>query len=140
MIKLGPKTLDCAFIDYVLHSTTYRFLVVKSKIPNINNSTIMESIKVEFFDNVFPFKEERHNEGGSKSKYESSSSKGQVGKEIEVEPRRSKRAKKVTSFGLNFLIYMLEDESQTFNKVMTYSDAPYWNNAINSEMEFIIQN
>ena len=28
--KIGPKTVDYVFVGYSLHSTTYRFLVVKS--------------------------------------------------------------------------------------------------------------
>ena len=74
----------------------------------------MESIEVVFFENIFPFKEERHNDGGSKRKYEVSSSKGQVGQKTEIEPRKSKRVKKATSFGLDFITYMIEDESQNF--------------------------
>lgn len=57
---------------------------------------------MEFFENIFPFKEERHSGGGSKRKYKASSFEGQVGQETEVEPRRSKRAKKATSFGPDF--------------------------------------
>ena len=76
MTKLGPKTIDCVFISYVLHNASYRFLVVKSKNPNINNNTIMKYIKVELFENIFPFKEERHSDDGFKKKYEISSSEG----------------------------------------------------------------
>ena len=100
----------------------------------------MESIEVEFFENIFPFKKERHNDSGSKRKYEASSSEGQVGQGTEVEPRRSKRAKKATSFGPDFLTYMVEDEPQTFNEAMASSDAPYWKETVNSEMESIMQN
>jgi len=39
----------------------------------------MESIEVEFFEVIFPFKEKRHNDDGFKRKYEVSSSEGQVG-------------------------------------------------------------
>ena len=28
--KIEPKSVDCVFVGYSLHSTTYRFLVVKS--------------------------------------------------------------------------------------------------------------
>ena len=59
--KLRPKTIDCVFIGYVSNSSTYRFLVIKSEVSNINNNIIMESIDAEFFEEIFPFKE-RHNE------------------------------------------------------------------------------
>jgi len=138
--KLGPKTIDCVFIGYALHSVAYRFLVIKSEIPDINNNTIIESIEVELFENIFPFKEERHNDNGSKRKYETSSSEGQVGLETKVEPRRSKRAKKAISFELDFLTYMVRDKPQTYNNAMTSFDAPYWKEAVNSEMKSIMQN
>ena len=68
--------------------------MVKSEIPDINNNTVIESIELEFFENIFLFKEERYNGGDSKRKYEASFSKGQVNQETEVETRMSKRVKK----------------------------------------------
>ena len=85
----------------------------------------MKSIEVEFFENIFHFKEERHNDGGSKRKYEASSSEGQISQDTEVEPRRSKRANKATSFGPDFLTYIVEDEPQTFNEAVASFDATY---------------
>ena len=41
--KIGPKTIDCVFVGYSLHSTTYRFLVINSEIAEISNNIIMES-------------------------------------------------------------------------------------------------
>ena len=58
----------------------------------------------------------------------------------EVEPRRSKRAKTTKSFGPNFLTYMLEDEPQSFKEAISTSEAPFWKEAINSEIESILQN
>ena len=43
-VKLRSKTIYCVFVGYAQHSTTYRFLVIKSEILDINNNTIMESI------------------------------------------------------------------------------------------------
>ena len=40
--KLGPKTVDCAFLGYAQRSIAYRFLVVKSEIPDVHVDTIME--------------------------------------------------------------------------------------------------
>jgi hypothetical protein len=34
--KLGPKTVDCVFLDYVQNSTAYRFLVVKLYSPYVS--------------------------------------------------------------------------------------------------------
>ena len=58
----------------------------------------------------------------------------------EVESRHSKRAKTSKSFGLNFLTYMLEDESQSFKEAISTPEAPFWKEAVNSEIESILQN
>ncbi|KAK4370603.1 hypothetical protein RND71_010078 [Anisodus tanguticus] len=48
-VKIGPKTVDCIFIGYANNSSAYHFLVYKSEIPDIHESTIMESRNVELF-------------------------------------------------------------------------------------------
>uniref|UniRef100_A0A2N9ELT5 Reverse transcriptase Ty1/copia-type domain-containing protein n=1 Tax=Fagus sylvatica TaxID=28930 RepID=A0A2N9ELT5_FAGSY len=55
----------------------------------------------------------------------------------EVEPRRSKRTK---TFGPDFLTFMLEDEPQSFKEAMSMPEAPLWKEAVNSEIESILQN
>jgi hypothetical protein len=40
--KLGPKTVDCVFLGYAFHSVGYRFLVVRSGVPDLLVGTIME--------------------------------------------------------------------------------------------------
>ena len=54
--KIGPKTIDCVFAGYFLHSTTYTLLVVNFEVSEISKNTIMESSDVTFFENVFPLK------------------------------------------------------------------------------------
>jgi len=56
--KLGPKTIDCAFIGYAPNSSAYRFLVISHRHPEIGFHTIMESRDAEFFENQFPCKVE----------------------------------------------------------------------------------
>ena len=55
--KLGPKTVDCIFLGYASRSVGYRFLVVKSKVPDMHVDTIMESRDATFFENIFPMKD-----------------------------------------------------------------------------------
>ena len=55
--KLGPKTVDCVFLRYAQRSIAYRFLVVKSEIPNVHVDNIMESRDATFFENIFPMKD-----------------------------------------------------------------------------------
>jgi hypothetical protein len=43
MRKLAPKTVDCIFLGYAHHSTVYRFLVIKSEIPDVHIDTFLVS-------------------------------------------------------------------------------------------------
>ena len=55
--KLGPKIVDCVFIGYAQRSIAYRFLVVKSEVPDMHADSIMESRDATFFENIFPMKD-----------------------------------------------------------------------------------
>ena len=59
---------------------------------------------------------------------------------MEDEPRRSKRQRTSTSFGPDFLTYLLENEPWTFKEAVTSPEAPFWKEAINSEVESILSN
>jgi hypothetical protein len=54
--KLGPKTVDCVFFGYAIHSVGYRFLIINSEVPDMHVGTIMESRDAIFFENKFPMK------------------------------------------------------------------------------------
>ena len=56
--KFGPKTVDCVFLDYAIHSVGYRFLIVKSGVPDMHVGTIMESRDAIFLKNIFPMRYE----------------------------------------------------------------------------------
>ena len=47
--KVGPKTVDCVFLDYAIQSIGYRFLIVESGVPDMHVGTIMESRDAIFF-------------------------------------------------------------------------------------------
>jgi hypothetical protein len=51
-----PKTVDCVFLGYVIHSVGYRFLIINSKVPDMVEGTIMESRDAAFFKDEFPMK------------------------------------------------------------------------------------
>jgi hypothetical protein len=55
--KLGPKIVDCVFLGYAHHSTVYRFLVIKSEIPDVHIDTFLEYRDVTFFKNIFSMKD-----------------------------------------------------------------------------------
>ena len=52
---LRPKTMDCVFVDYVIHSVGYRFLIVKSGVSDMYVGTVIESIDATFFENIFSY-------------------------------------------------------------------------------------
>ena len=137
--KIGPKTVDCVFVGYSMHSTTYRFLVVNSEVSEISNGTIMESRDATFFENIFPLKNKL-----SKSVCDTSCSNlstcSNTNKDIVFEPRRSKRSKKVKDFGSEFCSFLLEDDPKTYGEAMRSIDAPFWKEAINDEMSSLKNN
>ncbi|XP_075491105.1 uncharacterized protein LOC142529455 [Primulina tabacum] len=58
----------------------------------------------------------------------------------DIEPRCSKRARIEKSFGPDFITFMMEREPQNFKEAISSSEGPLWKEAINSEMESILQN
>ena len=141
-IKIGPKTIDCIFIGYAINSSAYRFLVHKYDIHDIHVNTIIESRNASFFENIFPsknacdgsFLKRTHDTATSDIDHES------INDESEEALRWSKRARTSKSFGQDFLTYLLENEPQSFNKAMSTLEAPMWKEAVNSEIEPIMQN
>jgi hypothetical protein len=47
--KLRPKTFDCVFLGYAIHSVGYRFLIINSEVPDMHVGTMMESRDAIFF-------------------------------------------------------------------------------------------
>jgi len=63
---LGAKIMNCIFIGYALNSSSYRFLVDKSDIPDIHVNMMMEPRDVVFFEEIFPYKQKEDNISGGK--------------------------------------------------------------------------
>ena len=61
-------------------------------------------------------------------------------KKVQTEPRRGKRTTVEKSFGLEFLIYLLENEPQNYEEVVSSSNGPLWQEAIKNEVDSILQN
>ncbi|GJZ55514.1 pol polyprotein [Tanacetum coccineum] len=57
-----------------------------------------------------------------------------------VEPRRSKHAKVTKDFGHDYMTYIVNEEPQTYKAVMESSEAPYWKETIQSEIDLIVHN
>ena len=129
--KLGPKTIDCVFIGFANASAAYRFLVYKSEVHDIHVNTILESI------DVFPYKESPMSAMYKRTRDEQSTPKVQ---EQHTKPRKGSRIKKPKNFGPDFISFMTIGEPQTYKEAMTSPEALSWKEAINSEVESILQN
>lgn len=120
--KFGPKTVDYIFLGYAQRSVGYRFLVVKSEVPDMHVDTIMESRDATFFENTFPMKDmhsiarisseilpESSIPECNTSDNESEHSEDDVEKDDNEAPSRSKRRRIAKSFGDDFIVYLVED-------------------------------
>ena len=146
--KLGPKTVDCVFLGYALHSVGYRFLVVSSGVPDMRVGAVIESRDATFFENEFPM---RGNEPSTSSQkpVDSPVAPTEHLEQIYVEnpeednsgaTRKSKRQRTVKSFGDDFTIYLVDDTPSTIAEAFSSPDADYWKEAVRSEMDSIMTN
>jgi hypothetical protein len=151
--KLDPKTVDCVFLGYTHHRTTYRFLVIKSEIPDVHIDTFLESRDVTFFENIFPMKnsygvsslpanvlaDTSPQPSGNFDHAEHTPEP--IHEEIDSEaPRRSKRPRISKSFGDDFTIYLVDDTPKTIVEAFVSPDADDWKEAVRSEMDSILSN
>ena len=128
--KFGPKTVDCVFLGYAIHSIGYRFLIVKSGVPDMHVGT-RDAI---FFENIFSMRD-----GTSSSRQEfieddSSAEPVEHNEPTLVEnpeednndaPRKSKRQRTVKSFGDDFIVYLMDDTPRTIKEAYSSPDASY---------------
>jgi hypothetical protein len=155
--KIGPKTVDCIFIGYAYQSAAYRFLV-KGANNSYAGGNIIEARDAEFFETVFPLKISCINDVPSSSTSSSMPVVAPPTSDVnsELEPRRSKRARKETSYGDDFItafltepylidddfvyVFILEDDPRTYEEAMKSVDAVFWKEAIDSELQSILSN
>lgn len=112
---------------------------------DISNNTLIESRDAIFFEDIFPYKSRisTHNFNNAFTSNTLPSSSSPVSNEpepSEVEPRRSKRVRIEKKFGDEFFTFLTEDEPSTYTEAMSSLDAPFWEEAINSEIESTLQN
>jgi hypothetical protein len=147
--KLGPKTVDCIFLGYAIHSVGYRFLIVKSGVPDMHVGTIMESRDATFFENIFPMRDETSSSRQELIENYGSAEPIEHNEHTLVEnseednndaPRKSKRQRIVKSFGDDFIVYLINDTSRTIEEAYSSPDADYWKEAVRREMDSIMSN
>ena len=112
----------CLLDMYVTNSMAYRFLVHKSENPEIHINTIIESDNAEFFETIYPYKKESEVTCQKSKRPREEITDGMPNEE---NPRRSKRQRISTSFGPDFLTFLLENEPRTFKEAMSSSEAQY---------------
>jgi hypothetical protein len=151
--KLARKIVDYIFLGYAHHSTAYRFLVIKSEIPDVYIDTFLESCDVTFFENIFLMKN-LYGMSSLRANVLADTSSEPFGnfdhteytpelihEEIDSEaPRRSKRPRTAKSFGDDFTIYLMDDTPKTIIEAFASPDADDWKEAVHSEMDSILSN
>lgn len=150
--KLGERGVECIFIGYAQHSKAYRFMVIEPS-DSISVNSVIESRDAIFDENRF------------KSVIKNVPTKNVVVEEdedhreiVEVPTiRKSKRARKVKSFGTDFYTYLVEGsreavvrqipvcfnteaDPQTLEEAIKDRDAALWKEALNDEMDSIMGN
>ncbi|KAJ9552550.1 LOW QUALITY PROTEIN: hypothetical protein OSB04_016595 [Centaurea solstitialis] len=148
--KIGPKTVDCVYLCPARNNVAYRFLVYKSNVKDIHNNTILESIEAEFFKSIFPYKDKEKEISNSRKKVCEDVTTFNTKKHVEegtlkaqeevIEPRRSKRGKIAKDFGPDFMTFIVNEEPQSYRDAMDSSEALSWKEAIQSEIDSIVQN
>ena len=135
--KIGSKTVDAIFIGYT-QGTTNRFLVIHSDNPDVSPNTIIEARDATYFEDIFPYKTRMPKQLASSSS-SSMSNNPSTSTSLE-EPRRSKRGRIEKDYGDDFLVYSVEGEPSTYSEAMSSPDAPFWKEAIDSEMKSLLEN
>jgi hypothetical protein len=151
--KLGPKTVDCVFLRYAHQSIAYRFLVVKSEVPDMHVDIIMESCDAIFFENIFPMKDMCNNTRFSSKivfyftipiespveSFEQPLEEVHEKDDNEV-PVRNKRRRIVKSLGDDFIVYLVDNTPTSIVEAYASLDADDWKEAIHSEMDSLLSN
>nr|AAU44091.1 putative polyprotein [Oryza sativa Japonica Group] len=147
--KLGPKTVDCVFLGYAIHSVGYRFLIVNSGVPDMCVGTITESRDATFFENEFPMKNTPStssqepvlpHEHFAPIKHNDQTPDENPEEDNIVATRKSKRQRIAKSFGDDYIVYLVDGTPRTIEDAYSSPDADYWKEAVCSEMDSIISN
>jgi hypothetical protein len=141
------------FLGYAHHSIAYRFLVVKSEVPDMHVDTIFESRDATFSENIFLIKDMCSNARFFskiapdftiliESPVESFE---QPPKEVLEEndnevPLRNKRRRIARFFGDNFIVYLMDDTPTSITEAYASPDADDWKEVVRSEMDSILSN
>ena len=149
--KLGPKTIDCVFLGYAIHSVGYRFLIKNSSVSEMAVDTIIESRDAIFFENEFLLKNAPSTTGHEfiiPHEHENFTPIEQIEEPYMQNPkeddsivtRKSKRQRTTKSFGDDYIVYLVDDRPMTIEEAYFSPDADLWKKVVWSEIDSIMSN
>ena len=148
-VSIGPKTVNVLFIGKAHNSTAYRFLKIKSDVPDIHVYTITKSRNALLFEDIFLCKDKQHLKCAreeidvviSIDEASTSGTSAIKAEDVVDKPRRSKIARKEKSFGEDFMIiFLAENDPKSYVEAMSNPDVDFWKKVVNSEFDSILQN
>jgi hypothetical protein len=145
--------MDCVFLGYGHHSIAYRFLVVKSEVPDMHVDTIFESRDAIFFENIFPMKDMCSNARffseialdftipikSLVESFEQPHEEVLEDNDNEV-PARNKRRRIAKSFDDDFIVYLMDDTPTSITQAYASLNVDDWKEVVRSVMDSILSN
>jgi hypothetical protein len=138
--KVGPKTVDCVFLGYAIHSVGYRFLIINSIVHDMVVGTIMKYRDTIFFENKF-FMKNTPRTCSHDSIFLPETQEPvihvdvKIHKEIPEEDnnivaRKIKRRRVAKSFDDDYIIYLVDDTPTTIAESYLSLDIDLWKEAV----------
>ena len=134
---MGVRAITCAFLRYAVNNTTYIFL-------NVENNVIFESGDDIFHKEKFPSKS-KNNRGKevrenvlSQPSFSTSHSQNQ--ENLDIELRRSKRARVEKDFDPDYYVFNVDENPLTLKEVLLSLDGIFWKEVVNDKMDSLISN
>jgi len=154
--NIGPKTFDAVFIGYAQNSAAYKFM-------SLNDYSIFEYRNAEFFEHVFPLKKKVSDVASINPSETVNLPASSFDVRVTVtKPRRSKRCRVKTNFGLDFVTaflvetldnlhvdvitkefvsnFLIEEDPKTYQEDVRSVDAIFWKEAFKSEIDSLESN
>jgi len=149
--KLGERGIECIFIGYAEYSKAYRFMVIEPN-ESITVNTVIESRDAIFDETRFSSIPKPNSPIPTTMTPNDNQRHGDI-----VEVRRSKRIRKEKFSGPDFFFYLIEGTGDSIENEITYvysidldpisfkeamdsQDAPFWKEAVQDEMDSIMEN
>jgi hypothetical protein len=149
---LGERGIDCIFIGYAENSYAWRFYVLESN-EYVSVNSVIESRDADFDEERFTSiprpRDMNHSTKAPVNTENNSSNSTQV--------RKGTRIRKAKTFGDDFQLYLVEEsraeinfqyqycynidqDPRTYGEAMASRDVAFWKEAIQDEMDSIMQN